>query len=222
MSTPLEPVYNKPAFVNQGPFDYVLRDQSLVSTLLYLILFIIILVFCVKFGYRIATGVLNKLLGGFGATGGGEIEIKDGGDCGCTGGGEDSDSDIGGGDDSDDSDYEGGTMTVKIPFRGKTGKESPKKFIRFDNRRISTLKSGDTVIMKACMPGLTGEGKDREKEFTIAKILRYENIMTAIEKHKSDLGHPEKTSADSIFDKEFKEFYGDMKPGSKYAYIELK
>ena len=206
--------------MDQVMYNNSYGNKSTIMYIFYLILLIIVIVFCVKFGYRVATGILNKLLGGFGATGG-DIEIKDGGDCGCTGGGEDSD-DIDGGDDSDDSDYEGGTMTVKIPFRGKTGKDAPKKFIRFDNRRISTLKAGDNIIMKACMPGLTGEGKDREKEFTIAKILRYENIMTAIEKHKSDLGHPEKTSVDSIFDKEFKEFYGEMRDGSKYAYIELK
>ena len=177
----------------------------------YLLFFFILIVICACIGAYVFRDQLMPKRGG----GGDDIEIKG---CNCTSGGGISDSD------SDDESYdeliEGGGG---IPFRGKKGEDAPKKLIRFNNRLIEKLVPGSKVTMIACMPGLTGKGSDdRKKEFTVAKIHRYDSLMKAITAHKTELGHPEKSSASDIYDKHFKEFYGTLKDGDKFAYIELK
>jgi hypothetical protein len=151
--------------------------------------------------------------------GGGDIEIKG---CNCK---------VSGGyaSESDDDDYEvdGGYGEIEggsgIPFRGEKGKDAPKKLIRFNNRYIDKLVPGSKVTMIACLPGKTGTGaSDRKHEYTVNKIHRYDSLIKAITAHKTELGHPEKSTASDIYDKHFKEFYGTLKDGDKFAYIELK
>lgn len=182
----------------------------------YLLFFFILIVICTCIGAYVFRAKWMPHV-----TGGGDgIEIN-GGDCGCKSGGECDCKSGGNYDDSDsDDEIEGGGG---IPFRGKKGSEAPKKLIRFNNRLIEKLKTGDSVTMIACMPGLTGKGSDdRKKDYTVAKIHRYDSLMKAITAHKNDLGHPEKSSASDVYDKDFKQFYGTLKEGDKFAYIELK